>query len=243
MSTRRSAQRQVARRRTRRAAKNRTNVFLIVLLLVLLVLIVLLYIPPVFYLTPLVILALLLVGWVGWRLWPRTQTRKVPQRRVREEVRLVQSAVVGLTQSTRYSLDYLLSLTDRQFEEFVGVVMEIAYEHTHAQRVGKSGDEGADIFTNDPFGLRVVMQCKKWKPSSKVPSGEVQKLWAAINHHDARGGGWFVTTSTFTKPAKDYAHPHSGTIRLLDGPSLVEVCQRYQQELDQMWPQRLVTML
>jgi restriction system protein len=70
--------------------------------------------------------------------------------------------------------------------------------------VGKSGDEGIDgIINEDRLGLEVVyIQAKRWKDTVSRP--ELQKFVGALHGHNARKGV-FITTSSFSKGAVEYA--------------------------------------
>jgi len=230
MPTRRSVQRHTRPRPARRRSKNRTRLFLFFLLIVVLILIVLLYVPPVFYLVPLLVVFLFIIAFFLWRFWPREQ---LIQSRWRPMEAASFSAVDSLPGVEPYSLEYLLSLSSEQFEQFTGVVLEVVLHHTNIRHMGKSGDEGADLLTYDEQGLSVV-QCKKWAPPGKIGSDVLQKLVGAIVHHGARSG-WLVTTTTLTPNAHKYLAAHYGSIRLLVGPDLVEICQSHAEALDRAW--------
>lgn len=66
----------------------------------------------------------------------------------------------------------------------------------------KSGDYGADIIMTAPDGVRVCVQCKK--SSSPVGVKAIQEVIGAKFHYKC-SRGMVVTTSTFTKSAKELA--------------------------------------
>ncbi|WP_433891285.1 restriction endonuclease [Streptomyces sp. CA-111067] len=84
--------------------------------------------------------------------------------------------------------------------------------------VGGSGDLGADVIATVPDGRRLVLQAKRYGPNSTVGSGDVQKVNGTYQH--AHGGhlAAIVTTSRFTRPARDYAVRVG--IRLFDADAL-----------------------
>lgn len=233
MPTRRSAHRQmqIRPRSARRRPKNRTRPFLLFLLVAIVLVMILLYVPPLFYVILILAVLLLLFGFLFWRFWPRE--RLAQSRRQTMEAASF-SAVDSLPRIEPYSLEYLLSLSPEQFEQFTGVVLEVALQHTNIRHMGKSGDEGADLLTDDEHGLPAVVQCKKWAPPGKIGSDVLQKLVGAIIHYGARSG-WLVATTTLTGSARKYLAAHYGRIRLLVGPDLVEICQRHAEELDRVW--------
>lgn len=95
-----------------------------------------------------------------------------------------------------------------------------------ARAVGGSGDEGIDgIIKEDPLGLDVVyIQAKRWERPVSRP--EMQKFVGALQGHHARKGV-FITTSTFTKEAKDYVARVDNKIVLIDGPRLADLMIEY----------------
>jgi restriction system protein len=117
-------------------------------------------------------------------------------------------------------LQQLSSLSGESFEEFVAELFEML--DFEVERVGGSGDEGADLRLRRRDGLLAVVQCKYHK-TGLVGSPELQKFLGTI-HHTRCAKGFFVTTSTFTLSAEKFAADNP--IELLDGPRLVELVNR-----------------
>jgi len=111
----------------------------------------------------------------------------------------------------------LASLSAESFEEFVGELFEML--DYQVERVGGSGDEGADLRLRRHDGLLAVVQCKYHK-QGVVGSPALQKFLGTI-HHTRSHKGFFVTTSTFSLAAEKFAAENP--IELLDGPRLVEL--------------------
>ena len=88
--------------------------------------------------------------------------------------------------------------------------------------LGKSGDEGIDgIINEDKLGLDVIyLQAKRWEGSIGRP--EIQKFVGALHGRRARKGV-FITTSFFTKEAKDYVATIDPRVILIDGRQLSEL--------------------
>jgi restriction system protein len=115
-------------------------------------------------------------------------------------------------------ISQLGSLSPEGFEEFVAEVFEsLGYA---VERVGGSGDEGADLRIGRD-GLRAVVQCKYYS-RGVIGSPELQKFLGTV-HHTRSHKGFFVTTRTFTLAAEKFAAEHP--IELIDGPRLVELVQ------------------
>jgi restriction system protein len=90
------------------------------------------------------------------------------------------------------------------------------------QRVGGSGDGGIDgIISLDRLGLeKVYIQAKRWK--NMVGSPEIQGFMGALQLQGA-SKGVFITTSAFTKEAKQAAAKARGSIVLVNGEQLSEL--------------------
>lgn len=115
-------------------------------------------------------------------------------------------------------LAQLSTLTPEGFEEFVAEVFEaMGYE---VDRVGGSGDEGADLRVRKK-GLLAVVQCKYFT-KGVIGSPDLQKFLGTV-HHTKSHKGFFVTTRTFSLAAEKFVAEHP--IELIDGPRLVELVQ------------------
>ena len=87
--------------------------------------------------------------------------------------------------------------------------------------IGKSGDEGIDgIIKEDKLGLDVIyIQAKRWE--GVVGRPEIQKFVGALAGQRAKKGV-FITTSSFTKEAINYASQMDTKIVLVDGEKLAQ---------------------
>ncbi|MCL2015091.1 MAG: restriction endonuclease [Defluviitaleaceae bacterium] len=88
----------------------------------------------------------------------------------------------------------------------------------------KTGDGGIDgIIKQDELGLEMIyIQAKKWDKSTKISAPEVQKFVGALAGEKA-AKGVFITTSSFSKPAIDFAESlQSNKIILVDGLMLAK---------------------
>ena len=87
--------------------------------------------------------------------------------------------------------------------------------------VGKTGDEGIDgIIKEDKLGLDIIyIQAKRW--TNTVSRPEIQKFAGALQGQRAKKG-IFITTSDFSKEAKEYVSKIESKIILIDGEQLAE---------------------
>ncbi len=94
------------------------------------------------------------------------------------------------------------------------------------EHVGGAGDGGIDgVISLDRLGLaKVYVQAKRWKSSVGRP--EIQGFFGALAGKRAKKGV-FITTSCFTKDARDYAWQVSDAIVLVDGEQLAGLMIEY----------------
>lgn len=88
--------------------------------------------------------------------------------------------------------------------------------------IGRPGDEGIDgIIKEDRLGLDMIyIQAKRWENTVGRP--EIQKFAGALQGHRAKKG-IFITTSDFTKEARDYVSRIESKIVLIDGETLAQL--------------------
>jgi len=104
----------------------------------------------------------------------------------------------------------------------VEVLVKMGYGGTRkdaGEVLGRSGDEGVDgVINEDRLGLDVIyIQAKRWEGTVSRP--EIQKFVGALLGKQARKGV-FITTSDFSKQAKDYASAIESSVVLIDGEAL-----------------------
>jgi restriction system protein len=107
----------------------------------------------------------------------------------------------------------------------VDLLVKMGYGGTRkdaGQAVGQSNDEGIDgIINEDRLGLDVIyIQAKRWESSVGRP--EIQKFVGALQGQRAKKG-IFITTSSFSKQAVDYASMIESNVVLIDGEMLAKL--------------------
>lgn len=128
-------------------------------------------------------------------------------------------------------LDTIKGCSATFFERLVvDLLVKMGYGGTRqdaGQAIGKSSDGGIDgIIKEDRLGLDIVyIQAKKWDGTS-IGRPEIQKFAGALQGQRARKGV-FITTSTFTQQAKDYASFIDSKIVLIDGDLLAQLMIDY----------------
>src|SRR5262249_20024096 len=141
----------------------------------------------------------------------------------------IQLAVETIAGSLRTQLlDRIRELSPAFFERLVvDLIVAMGYGGTRqsvAARIGKSGDEGIDgVVNEDPLGLDVVyIQAKRYAPDNSIGRERIQQFAGALVGQGA-SKGVFVTTSSFTKGAIEYAQKVPQRLILVDGAELAKL--------------------
>lgn len=94
--------------------------------------------------------------------------------------------------------------------------------------IGKTGDEGIDgTIKEDKLGLDIIyIQAKRWQAGNIVGRPELHKFVGALAGQGAKKG-IFITTSSFSKDALNYAPKNETKIVLIDGVQLAQLMIDY----------------
>ncbi len=136
----------------------------------------------------------------------------------------IERAYQGLREQLAQELiTVILSCSPAFFEQLVvDVLVKMGYGGSRrdaGERIGQTGDGGIDgIIKEDRLGLDTIfIQAKRWQGSVGRP--EIQKFVGALQGQRAKKGV-FITTSTFTADATDYATRIDTKVVLIDGKAL-----------------------
>lgn len=203
----------MARRRGRRSpVRSFLNRVLAGLVAILVVFAVVVY---VFQTTPglgLLIFAVLPIIVLLGMVWFRGRGRRAAEREAAEHAR-------QRIETARH-IGPLLTGSGPEFELAVADVLR-AYGYD-LQRVGGAGDRGVDLVGTDADGWKVVVQCKRYGPDNKVGSPAVQSFMGTIFNQDAEQG-IFVTTSTYTRQARELVASSRADVLLIDGRQFTQM--------------------
>jgi restriction system protein len=120
-------------------------------------------------------------------------------------------------------LSRILGCSPTFFEQLVvELLVKMGYGGSRrdaGERIGQTGDGGIDgIIKEDRLGLDTIfIQAKRWQGSVGRP--EIQKFVGALQGQRAKKGV-FITTSTYTSEAADYATRIDTKVVLIDGKQL-----------------------
>lgn len=135
--------------------------------------------------------------------------------------RLAHAREIAAIQSTEIRRYHVMS--PRQFEEAIAYLCS-RDGCFNVQVTGGANDLGADVIAVSPDGRRIVIQCKRYGPTTKVGSPDLQRFGGTcFSVHGAQVAA-VVTTNIFTAPAANYATQHG--IRLLDEQALAAWASR-----------------
>lgn len=129
-------------------------------------------------------------------------------------------------------LSAILNNTPEFFERLVlDVLTRAGYggEVTEGmEHLGKSGDGGVDgVIREDTLGLELIyVQAKKYAVEQSVGRPAIQQFAGSLEGLRAKKGV-FITTSSFTSEARDYARKIEKRIALLDGQALIDLMLKH----------------
>lgn len=115
-------------------------------------------------------------------------------------------------------LEQVLKIDPYKFET---LILELLVKMGYGTAIAtpKSNDHGIDgIINKDPLGLdKIYIQAKRYGVDNKISRKELQSFIGAYANSAMRG--LFITTSDYTKEAKEYAQKHD--LVLIDGSKLI----------------------
>lgn len=122
-------------------------------------------------------------------------------------------------------LSKVLDASPEFFEHtIVKLLVSMGYGGSYEQagvHLGKSGDGGVDgVINEDKLGLDLIyVQAKRYKPENSIGRPAIQAFAGSLIGFGANKGV-FVTTSSFSQHARDFAHGIPQRIILIDGEML-----------------------
>jgi restriction endonuclease Mrr len=119
--------------------------------------------------------------------------------------------------------DEIHYMSGPEFERFMADLLR--QKGYRVEETPLSGDQGVDLVLPDLDGKRVVIQLKRW--TGPVGNNAIQATFAGMAHYQA-DEGWIITTSTFTKSARELAR--STSVRLIDRDELTDWLEGLREE-------------
>lgn len=147
---------------------------------------------------------------------------ETPEERIERDFAAVESAL------SEELIAAIQTLTPQKFEQLiVDLLLAMGYgggDRSMGERIGKSGDGGIDgIINEDALGLDAVyIQAKRYAPDIRVGRPALQAFVGSLTGEGANKGV-FVTTSDFSKEARDYLNKVQHRIVLINGDRLARL--------------------
>ena len=155
-----------------------------------------------------------------------TAQLEIPVRQTTPE-EAIELAYQGLREQLAIELlTRILGCSPTFFEQLVvELLVKMGYGGSRrdaGERIGQTGDGGIDgIIKEDRLGLDTIfIQAKRWQGSVGRP--EIQKFVGALQGQRAKKGV-FITSSTYTAEAAEYASRIDAKVVLIDGKQLAEL--------------------
>lgn len=151
---------------------------------------------------------------------------------VSDPIEAIEDAVARIEATVGEDLLARLRTSHPDFFEqaVVDLLLKMGYGGTaqRGRRIGGSNDEGVDgLINQDALGLdQVYIQAKRYNEGNHVGREPIQAFVGAL-HGFGASRGVFLTTSSFTAGAIDYARKVQSRIILIDGARLVELMIAY----------------
>lgn len=120
----------------------------------------------------------------------------------------------------------VMAMSDSDFETLIiSLMLGMGYGAGGlSDRTGGTGDGGIDgIITEDVLGLDVIyLQAKRYAEDSRIGPDKIREFAGAMDAHGITKGV-FVTTSYYTKAAREYSERSHKRLRLIDGKELTRL--------------------
>jgi restriction system protein len=152
---------------------------------------------------------------------------ETPEERMERDFTFIESSL------TDDLLAAVQAMTPARFERLIlDLLTKMGYgagNLANSQMTKASGDGGIDgIINEDALGLDAVyIQAKRYAPDSKVGRPALQAFVGSLTGEGANKGV-FVTTSDFSKEAKDYLNKVQHRIVLINGERLARLMIQYE---------------
>jgi len=164
-----------------------------------------------------------------------TKSDVIPSEEENTSISPMESIEYGHDEINKNLSDELLSTIKERsstfFEELaVNLMLAMGYGGTKGagEVTDESHDEGVDgVIKEDKLGLDVIyLQAKRWQKESTIGRPEISGFVGSLTAKKCNKGV-FVTTSTFTKEAKEYIKEIPQQVVLIDGSDLTKLMIKY----------------
>lgn len=161
---------------------------------------------------------------------PKKKNKSVSEDDLLPEEKIDRTYLFYKNNIKRQILDHILNCHPSFFEQLVvNLLLEMGYgsDELSGRVIGKSHDGGIDgVIYEDKLGLsKIYIQAKRNNSSNTIGRPLLQAFVGAMQDVQK---GVFITTSTFTKGARNYAEKQQQkSLKLIDGDLLAELMIKY----------------
>lgn len=116
----------------------------------------------------------------------------------------------------------LQNIEPYEFEKFVADLWELQGWETEVSQA--SNDMGVDVVAQKSDGMvdqKLAIQAKRYSEGNKIGRQDVQQYYSMKVQDAQSDGAVIVTTSSFTKPAEEWAAEHN--VKLVDGNDIIRL--------------------
>lgn len=155
------------------------------------------------------------------------ETQEVPDSAESSPQEQIESLAEEMNETLAEEVIALIMDRDSSFFERVVVNLLEKMGYGKGEVTKRTGDGGIDgLITTDVLGFRpICTQAKRYAADHKIGRPTIQEFVGALN---GAPNGVFITTSSFTEEALDYAKGYPGaTLSLIDGKRLAELMIEY----------------
>lgn len=157
----------------------------------------------------------------------KTHSKQILDLKDRTPQELIEESMTELNRTlSQEVLNEIMNCSSGFFENLVvELLVKMGYGGSRkeaGQVIGKTGDGGIDgIIKEDKLGLDTIyIQAKRWE--NVIGRPEIQKFVGALQGNRAKKG-IFITTSHFTKEAREYVNMIENKVVLIDGENLTDL--------------------
>ena len=141
-------------------------------------------------------------------------------------------------------LEQLRSMDSNEFEAFVSDLLARMGFEEEKEITPETRDGGIDVrgtlILNNTIKVRMAVQAKCWGGKNTVGPSIVRQVRGSLEPHEQ---GMVVTTSKFTKPARQEAdRKNAAPVALMDGEQVVELMVELDHDMIEKQPQYLLSL-
>lgn len=121
----------------------------------------------------------------------------------------------------------LFSLDPRHFEELIAsIYADLDYDVKLTKRTSDGGRDIIALSQKNYLSLKLIIECKRYAKHRKVTVSQVRALFGVMQDENVTKA-LLVTTSGFTKQAREFAHRNIWKLDLADHDDIVGMIRRY----------------